>query len=714
MLVARSFVAAVIVPVVVGFCVAVAGCDPEKVPPLPPPPAAQCELDLNVDTAGATAVTAGTAVDGILCPAFDQDYFAFDVDTAGTIVSISLSMATRITPLDPAYRIVKDNGAAEGEGTPFFAEDPDEANQQTDFTASHRIEVPGRYYVVVFDARAADDAFDVANPYTVTVELVTDPDQNEPNNDGDAASIVAIDGSVITGAVATIGDEDWYAIDVAAGARIVDALVTANVDSAVVHEAVLIAADGTSEVLGGLVDVVDEDDDAVVSRRLRSRVAGGARSYLVVRDRDGSRSDLSATGAYTVTIRVLDNPDVNEGATGNDDVTTATRVASGAELTASLASTADQDVYRIAPGTFSAAAPGVLIVEVEVAAVDVTVFRPQLTILGEDPERDAPGQACVAGCAACDQSVCKNARLQRFIRGPGFRTAYPLRSNKEVVVLLNEFGDDAFQLSSYTIRFEVIRDPDVGERGDDFLIANLEFAGFANGADLARQFEESTPRARPLTTTFPAVCTGEAGDSVGCLPIIAVPAPIDGIDPDLTTTVDCSAAGAGDQTVTASGRLSYDGDRDYFRVDVPDEGYWALDFRYSATGPANTPVELAMFVHAGNVIANTLEAEQTQGGCRDSSECPVNSICVDNGCWAESTTNDTFSNRVFPASDECSFVSVADRGNRPLILEVTDNGINDFDTNLAYSFQLTIKCGCPTACNIGGGLADRCQGVSAP
>ena len=709
MIVARRFLPSC---VVVAGLVGVTGCDPEITPPPPPPPPAQCELDLNVDTAGAATLTPATAVEAVLCPAFDQDYFAFDVVDPGTIVSIDLSMATAITRLDPAYRLVKDDGSAEGGPTPFAAEDPDDVSP-TDFTASHRIEEAGRYYVVVYDAGVADDGFDVVNPYSLTLTLATDPDTNEPNNTDDTATVVPVDGTPVTGAIGTNGDEDWYAIDVAAGARFVDVLVTANADSDVVHEAVLFGSDGTSEILSGLVDVADEADETVVTRRLRIRVAGAERSFLRVRDSSGARSDLSATGSYTVEIEDLTNPDVNETASGNDDAATATRVTSGAELTASLATTADQDTYRIAAGTFSPASPGVLLVTVEMAAVDVTKFRPQLTILGENPEANAAGQACVAGCAACDQNVCKSARLQRFIRGPGFRTAYPLRSNKEVLVVINEFGDDAFQLDGYTIRFEVIADPDPGERGDDFLIANLEFAGFANGADLSRQFNESKPRARALTTSYPPVCTGD-GDPAGCLPMIDVPAPVDGIDPDLTSTVDCSAAGTGDQTVTATGRLSYDGDRDYFSVNIPAEGYWALDFRYSASGAANTPVELAMFVHAGGVIGNTLEAEQTQGNCRDTSECPVGSICVDNSCWAESTSNPTFSNRVFPAAGECSFVSVADRGERPLILEVTDNGINDFDTALTYSFQLTIKCGCPTSCNVGGGLTDRCQGVAAP
>lgn len=700
----------VVVAAVLATLVASSGCPEQQELPPPPPPEQECELDLNVDTTGAQLVDPGTLVEAVLCPAFDQDYFAFDVDDAGTIVSITLSMATTITNVEPAYRIVKEDGSASGAPTAFSAQDPD-TNRPTRFTAAHRIEEPGRYYVIVFERSGADDGFDIVNPYTLDIELAADPDTNEPNNDDATATIVPGDGGAVTGQIGTTGDEDWYAVDVAAGAKILDVTIEANPDSSVAHTLAIVAADGVAEVAAGVVDD-DETIAGVLSRRLRSRVVGGARAYVVVKA-VGDAADLADTGRYELTIAVLDNPDANEGAGGNDTVETATRVNSGTQLTARLASTADQDTYRIAPGTFSPTSPGVLIVEVDVpGAVDPLVFRPQVTVLGEDVEADST--ACVAGCAACDQNVCKIARLQRFVRGPGFRTAYPLRSNREVIVIVNEFGDDAFTADDYTIRFEVIADPDPGERGDDFLIPNLEFAGFANGADLRRQFNESTPRARVLSTSYPAVCTGGVDDGDDCLPLVDVPEPIAGIPEPLTHTVDCSVAGAGAQTVTATGRLSYEGDRDYFAVDVPDEGYWALDFRKTASGVASTPVELAMFVHTSKVIANTLEADETLSSCIDTTDCPTGSICVDGACWAERTDNPTFSNQVFPRGDECAFVSVDDRGNRPLIIEVTDNGINDFDPDLTYTFQLTIRCGCPDSCEVGGGLTTRCQGVPPP
>jgi hypothetical protein len=684
------------------LALAMLGCPPADDGPNDPPPADQeCELDLNFDTTGAEPLVDGTAT-GILCPAFDQDLFAFEVEAPGTIATIGLSMATALTRVNPAYRIVRDDGSPEGAPTPFSGQDPDKsAGEATDFTAAHRIDEPGVYYVLVFDQQFVEDTFDIANPYTLTVALAPDPDPNEANNTPATATPLTA-GTAITGQIATTGDEDWYAVAVPAGAKILDLTFESAVDGGVEHEVQVIAADGQTAITAGLA-VENGPVAGAESLRLRSRVDGGATAYVRVKARNGQDATLAPEAAYTFTASIIDNPDANEGATGNDSAATATRVTSGATVQAVLASTADQDVYRIAPGARSRENPGVLIVGVEIDGVDVRTFRPQVQVLSVDPEEDANGQRCGAGCGVCDQDVCKEVRLQRFVPGGGYRTAFPLRDARDVLVIVNEFGDDAFQEGAgYTITFEVITDPDADE-GDDVLIPNLEFAGFANEDDLRRQFQQSKARARVLTTTYPAD-----------LPLVPVPSPIDGVPEAFTQTVDCSAPGAGPQTVVASGRLTYEGDRDYFRVDVPAEGYWALDFDYQLTGASTTPVELTLFVRADNgLIANTLEATQTQGNCLDTIDCPAGSICVDGACWSERDDNATFASRPFPDpdTDECAFVSVVNRNQRPLYLEVVDNGINDFDVDVAYRFELTIRCGCPAACNRGAG---NCQGVLPP
>jgi hypothetical protein len=658
-----------------------------------------------------------------LCPQFDQDLFAFDVTAPGTIVQLTLSMDTAQTRVNPAYRIVRDNGTAEGAPTPFAGEDPQKSQgEPTNFTAAHRLQDAGRYYVLVADARFVDDTFDVVNPYTLSIALVADPDAAEPNGDPATATVVA-SGTTAGGQLATAGDEDWFALDIPAGAQILDVVIDANADSGVDVVATLVAADGQTELLGAPL-APPSPATGRVGARLRGRVPGGQRAYVVLKDDDGADSQLDAAlGGYTVTFTVVGNPDGNEGEAGNDDPATATQVASGTTLQATLATTADQDLYRIDGGDATREAPKVLVVELSwQGPLDAPPLQPQVTVFGVDPEVD--NRACVAGCGFCDESQCKSARLQRFVDKSEFRTAYPLREGSDALVLVNDVGDDAFQDGvGYTIRFTVLDDTDPGERGDDLLLPNLEFAGFANGGDLDRQLDAGRRRARVLTTGFPGVCAQDQDPAVDqCLALVPVPDPVPGIDEDATEVIDCSDPDAAPVQLTATGRLTYEGDRDYFRFDLPPRSYFALDFDYALTGGSTTPLELALFVYnprGDRPIANTLEATQTQGRCQATVDCPAGSICVDGACWSESDANPTFASRAFPVGDDCAFVSPFDSAFeatavQPFLLEVVDNGINDFDTDATYRITLDVRCGCPASCNPGTPANNRCQGVPDP
>ena len=716
MLIARPFAGLAALSLVVATAT---GCPPPVEPPPPPPPDDECELDLNFDTTGAGDLAAGPG-SGVLCPSFDTDLWAFETTAPGSIVKVTVSMEAFITNVDPAYKIIKDNGTPEGEPTPFSAEDPNNnPGAATNFTGAHRLEDAGRYYVAVQDARFVDNAFDILNPYTVSVELVQDPDVNEPNNTQEAATPKTA--GTFTGQIATTADQDWYAIDVPGGAQIVDVTVTAPDDSGVEHVATLFAADGFTELLAFPLAAGPAGS---VSARLRSRADGGETVYLVVRDAEDVFSQLDpVTGTYTVALTVLANPDTNEGALGNDDASTATPITSGGQLNGVIATTADQDLYKIAAGGgTSRTNPQVLLITIETDAALGVGFEPQVAIVGVDPELAVDQQTCNANCPICDNAKCKEQRLQRFIDGATFRTAFPLRDQEAVFILVNEAGDDAFQEGTgYSIRTEIIDDPDPGEVGDDFLIPNLEFAGFDNNA-LNNQLGRSLGRARVLATSYPPVCTAP-GTPAGCLELVDVPEPIDGINPAFTRVVSC--AGLAPQTITATGRLTYEGDRDFFRFDVPSPAYFAFNFTYSATGEANTPVELALFVRSsgGGLIGNTLEAPREapvippQPGCRssccDTRECAEGSVCVDGDCWGDPASNATFTNHTFPSGvGDCSFASVTDRG--PYFLEVVDNGLNDFDVDVTYTFTLDILCGCPAECNFGDGLTTRCQGVVDP
>ena len=163
-----------------------------------------------------------------------------------------------------------------------------------------------------------------------------------------------------------------------------------------------------------------------------------------------------------------------------------------------------------------------------------------------------------------------------------------------------------------------------------------------------------------------------------------------------------------DWTVQGSGRLTYQGDRDWFRVDVPAAGYWALDFDYAVD--AATPVELTFFVYGDDdLISAWLDAEETGGGCDSTLDCAAGSVCIDGKCWADIDNNPSFASHTFPGVDQCSYLHV--NNDRPLYVEVTDNGINDFDPDMTYSFSMRVRCGCPAICD--GGF-NSCQGVGPP
>ena len=708
--------------------VTLTGCPPPVVEPPPrSAPEAQCALDTNFDSSGAAVLTPGTASTGILCPAFDRDFFAVDVEADETILQVTVSMTTGLTAASPAYKIVKDDGSLEGVPTPFAAEDATASREAVNYSVSHRLDTAGRYFVIMQDARFVEDGFDIVNPYSLTVALLPDPDLNEPNNRDDVATPQIV--GTFSGQIATTGDEDWYVVDVPAGAQIVDVTVSASADSGVAHVASIFGADGLTELLAA--PLVSSLVAGTVDVRLRARADGSQQAFIVVRDATGDLSQIDpALGTYTVVLNLVSNPDLNEGVLGNDDMSRATPISSGTQVNADLATIADQDFYRITvPAGTTRQDPKVLIITLEFDGVlDPLIFQPQVLVRGVDPEVGAQQQACGGECAArdCDGTQCKSERLARFVDKQVFSTGYPLRDAESVLVAVNEFGDDGFQEGlGYRLSVEIIDDADPGEDGDDFLIPNLEFAGFSNGEDLRNQYEQSQDRARELATRYPELCDDD-GLPTGCLPLVDVPEPIAGLDdPTKKIVVDCAAPGAGPTSVTATGRLSYEGDRDYFSINLPAQAYFALNLSYSATGVGSTPVELAVFVHnsEGQVISNTLEATETtpvqsvppgeRGNCVSARECNDTSICVDGNCWSESDTNPTFGSHTFPgAGGECSFISPFD--SPPYILEVVDNGINDFDPNLTYSFTVDILCGCPDACEVGGGLQTRCQGVPDP
>jgi hypothetical protein len=678
------------------------------------PDASNCIVDLNYTIPTGVDLVVGSDMETLLCPARDQDFFRFDVPNPRTIVQVRASMTTNITELTPSYTILRDDGTELGQPTGFTAAATGlSAGQAPSLVGTHLMLEAGAYVLVMRDAAALDNGFDVANAVTFSVSLLPEPDANEPNNRTEDAT--ALTGTPIDGQIATLGDVDVFAVDVRAGNQaIVDVRLDAPAATAttgVAHVVTVLGSDGMTTVGAQIASTEPPVAANRQGTRGRFAVAGGGRYYVRVAAVDPNRSELDAAlGRYTLTVTTLDEPDANEGAISNDLYSTATQASTGTDLQASLASLGDQDVYGILVSA-SVAQPKVLIATIDITGSDT--FVPQITIIGADPEAPPAASVCNASCTSCSDGVCLRPRMQRFVASGTFRVGFPLRGALYTYVVVNELDDDGYQEDAgYRIRFEVIDDPDPGEAGDDYLLANLESAGYANEDELREQFRESRDRARPAPIVFPLVCGDEGADPATCLPLVPVPNPSDDRTDEQQQVVDCSQAPDGN--ISLEGRLAYEGDRDYFWLDVPSRGYWGIDVNYEATGVGTTPVELTVFIHADQgLIMSFLESEPVEGvNCEAGRDCPAGTLCIDGNCWSDGPSNPSFTNRAFPTGNACSLVDVIDE--RPVLVEVTDNGINDFDPDLRYRLNASIRCGCPTACDGDIGDGTRCQGIPAP
>ena len=733
-----------------------AGC-PKEEPLIEPEPEAgeTCAVDLSRDVNTATPLTlgepAGCERDGdpipcLLCPAFDADFFSFSVDAPGSIVVVKLSMETAFTPLDPAYSIFH------ADGTPVEGATGRHENRSSgepvNFEGAHSLDTAGDYVIRIADVELLEDRTDITNPYTLVVDVIPNPDANEPNDNADSATVLT-PGAAATGLIGTTGDEDWYAIPVEADAQLLDVVVTAPSGSGVDHRIDVYDKDGRTLLdRRDLVTDPDLPDQLRARAHLAARGSSGDAYYVRVFSVDETQAQIDPTiGSFEIVATLTADPDPQESAGGNNTPATATAASSGDVFTAALAARGDQDYYVVnVPAGITSAAPKVLVASLTVDGSVGDSWQPQLRIVGYNPEVDqipTCDDSCPIPCISDGSGGegCGQTRLQRLALTGSKQVGFPLRDSRPVYVAVNDFLDDQFQEGAgYSLSIEVVDDLDPGERGDDYLLPNLETIAIENADDpnndIEQQYARSVGRARDVSFPFLQTCeftslptcpvvdggfdvgAGEGPDggpscapppAEACAPVEAVPSP--GPGGQIGYTAVCTGQ---DDTVQIRGRLSYDGDRDYFRFDLPAAGYWALDTTYSTS--ATSPVELTVFFHngSGEVISSFLEAQQTAsiggGRCESSQECEPGSVCIDRTCWADRDDNPAVSGKTFPGnSGGCSYVHVNDP--RPIIVEVTDNGINDFDLAMEYTLNVRVRCGCPAACN--GGF-DACQGVPPP
>ncbi|HEY0095460.1 MAG TPA: cell-cell cohesion protein MtsF, partial [Archangium sp.] len=206
--------------------------------------------------------------------------------------------------------------------------------------------------------------YDARNPYSLTVEVVDNPDANEPNDTQAQATPVPLTGSggVLSGSasgyLATPGDVDLFSFDVPAGkiayVRVATPSLSPQPVPAYTLSYRLLRPDGTAEAEGRVLSTTLRADLATARR-----VTAAGTWQVMVRGWDSDTSDdKQAPGdlrvPYTVDVKVLDEADPHEGAGGNDELGRArVELLSGppsvakASFTGRLGSVPDKDWYAV-------------------------------------------------------------------------------------------------------------------------------------------------------------------------------------------------------------------------------------------------------------------------------------------------------------------------------------------------------------------------------
>lgn len=529
-----------------------------------PTPGAECARDPSNDSSEAVALALDSEVTGYLCPIEDVDWYRVDTGASAGLLRVRLAVDGELSPVEPSYavyRIDGDGGPGEVVGAPpatLLGQALDEVHCVS----------PGSYLVAVRDD--GDDAQDFRRPYRLTVSASPNPDTAEPNDDAAGATPLA-SGAAAHGAISCGGDEDWFAVDLAAG-QLVRARL--ELDVAGFDPTVRLV-----DAAGELVGLRDNPSGRVSPTDIELALVppGPGRYYVVVGDDDGRDADPEAEYTLTVTAAVDDDP--NEP-NHHPDVATplattadACGAAAGAwrEEHGTIGAPGDNDWYRL-PVT-GCAPQGLLEAEVEydVAGLDAAALAAlrrdvQLAVTFVRAHRGSPCQvdsdcqalaktcqnswdcsglfnACrpdgfCAGAAVClPEGVCGANVIQRremggAVAGPGpetVRLSAPLFGDEVVYLRVADFqSDGAAPGVSYRVRARVRAEPDANEPSNVYAPELLE--SFPTGIQASA--------AKPVPVHD---CTGLTPDCCG---------------PD--TWVE--------------GEISYENDLDWYRYDHPCPG----------------------------------------------------------------------------------------------------------------------------------------------
>ncbi len=360
-----------------------------------------------------------------------------------------------------------------------------------------------------------------------------------------------------------------------------------------------------------------------------------------------------------------------------------------------------------------------------------------------------PGSFC--GELRHSHLLLQGAIEQRVPLAASYKTAVALRANHPVFVALSHFQGQVFQDGQpYSLRFNVASERDSHEPNDLPPALNRE-ARYSSSASAVRSCSAShfpitpiggysgDPACDPPSWTCPVVDGGTADvcdwsntSGGSCLPWVNNSS-VDGgmVDDTPYTSLDCSGAGTG--TYTTTGYLSFVGDRDYYSFNLPP-GDIEVNIDLQGTGASTTGLEAGIFVFtAGQRLyasfvdaqrANTVSARTCtdwrdccdnafecepdevpcEGGmcapprnCGSHTECPEDYLCIRDRCFSDNDSHPVPDRTFGPEGGNCLVAPTCGEAN-PWIIEITDNGQNDYDLDMQYTLTVRWRCNCPDLC----------------
>lgn len=380
----------------------------------------------------------GTRGTDFVYPVGDSDRWQFDV-AAGKIVNIVVENDIEFSPIRLEVVLFGPNGSA-------LDNQRFQNNGRQMVVIQRAIEAGGAHAIVVRDV--GNDGQDKA-PYFIQVDILDEADANEPN-DTAAEAIALTPGVAVNGVIGSQGDQDWFSIDVAANELIQVEMVAPGLSDVRLRWSLLNPA-GDTEI------AISREPTTDVPWPTENRAVGNAMGRYLIRvdddPMDGMQADLSRI--YTMTVRLLQEPDVNERMSQNDTANRPTRVTAGQMVTGYIASVSDFDFYSIQV----TGAPRLITATANMA--DGTTVDLSMAVLAND-----------GNLLICEQELGDGCQALRFHRdgrqgAASLTTSHVVREDGLYFVQVRDLQDNDYDDAvPYTLVIDLPAEPDASENYD--------------------------------------------------------------------------------------------------------------------------------------------------------------------------------------------------------------------------------------------------------